>query len=242
VRNNAGKSEPGEPDDRRPSARSVGRPRRQPRTAEGDATDEILGVASRLFGELGISATSMARIATDAGLAQSSLYYYFHRKEEVLAAIVARANVVPLELVARIDAEGGDAAVRLYRFVRGDVAALCRLPFDINEVHRYSARDRDRFRQYWSERKTLRRRIAAIIRDGVLDKSLRDVEPTMAALTVMSNDEAVQNWFRLEPDRRRSIAAASAFVADLTVGGLLAHGVSIEGVRDEADRLDSRTY
>jgi AcrR family transcriptional regulator len=224
----------------RPSTRGVGRPRLQPRAVDGDPTDEILAVASRLFGESGIGGTSMARIAADAGLAQSSLYYYFHSKEEVLAAIVARANIVPLELAARIEAEGGAAAVRLYRFVRGDVQALCRLPFDINEVHRYSARDRERFAQYWSERRTLRRRITSIVRDGVNEKAFRPVDPATAALTVMSNDEAVQNWFRFEPDRRRSIAAAGSFVADLTVAGLLAEGVVLADVRDEADRLDCR--
>jgi TetR/AcrR family transcriptional regulator len=224
--------------DERPPARAVGRPRLQPRADDGDPSDEIVGVASRLFGESGIAATSMARIAAEAGLAQSSLYYYFHNKDEVLAAIVARANVVPLELVARIEDEGGPAAVRLYRFVRGDVQALCRMPFDINEVHRFSARDREHFAQYWAERRTLRRRIAGIVRDGMHEKTMREVDATMAALTVMSNDEAVQNWFRFEPDRRRSVAAASTFVADMTVGGLLAPGVGLDDVRDEALRMD----
>ena len=51
----------------------------------------------------------MARIASDAGLRQSSLYYYFHSKEEILAALVARANVVPLELIDQIETEGGRA-------------------------------------------------------------------------------------------------------------------------------------
>ena len=66
-------------------------------------------MAVRLFGELGIGGTSMARIATEAGLRQSSLYYYFHSKEEMLAALVARANVVPLEL---IDQHRGRRAAR----------------------------------------------------------------------------------------------------------------------------------
>ena len=44
--------------------------------------------------------TTMAQIASAAGLQQSSLYYYFRSKEEVLAALVAKANVVPLELGA----------------------------------------------------------------------------------------------------------------------------------------------
>ena len=42
-------------------------------------------------------------------------------------------------------------AAKLYRFVRGDVEALCALPFDINEIHRIAARERDRFAVYWRE-------------------------------------------------------------------------------------------
>ena len=218
--------------------RTIGRPRLQPRVANGDPTDEILAVAVRLFGELGIGDTSMARIATEAGLRQSSLYYYFHSKEEILAALVARANVVPLELIDQIETDGGAPAVRLYRFIRGDVIALCRLPFDINEVHRYAAREPDRFGDYWTERRTLRRRIAQIVREGMLDGSLRQVDASLTALTVMSNDEAVQNWYRVEPSRQRTPASAGTFVADLTVAGLLSTSRRLETVRHQADELD----
>ena len=72
------------------------------------------------------------------GSQQSSLYYYFRSKEDVLAAIVRKANVFPLELVSGCTPRRRAAAVRLHRFVAGDVAALCALPFDINEVHRYA--------------------------------------------------------------------------------------------------------
>ena len=222
--------------------RTIGRPRLQPRAANGDPTDEILGVAVRLFGELGIGDTSMARIASGAGLRQSSLYYYFHSKEEILAALVARANVVPLALIDQIERVGGAPAVRLYRFIRGDVIALCRLPFDINEVHRYAAREPERFGDYWAERRTLRRRIAHVVREGILEGSFRQVDASFTALTVMSNDEAVQNWYRVEPSRQRTPARAGEFVADLTVGGLLSATCRLDVVRRQADELDAADH
>src|SRR3954471_10265723 len=137
--------------------RRTGRPRRNRRPVLGDPTDEILGAAGRLFGELGVSGTTMSRLATESGLGQSSLYYYFRSRDDVVAALVARANVVPLALAERISAEQGSVASKLYRFVRGDVEALCALPFDINEIHRVAARDRDRFPKYWRERSRLER-------------------------------------------------------------------------------------
>ena len=178
--------------------------------------------------------TTMAQIAGAAGLQQSSLYYYFGSKEEILAAIVAEANVVPLELIRAIRAQPLAPAVRLWLFVAGDVMALCVLPFDINEVHRYAAHDRQRFAGYWKERRTLQHALAQIIREGMADGSLRDVNARFVALTLMSNDEAVQNWFRHDTRPLREPKAIGAAIADLAVGGLLARPGELDRVRQRA--------
>ena len=160
----------------------------------------------------------MSLIAAEAGLGASSLYYYFRGRDEIVAALVARANVVSLDLLEGITAVDGPAPSKLHRFVQGDIEALCALPFDINEVHRIAARDRARFAGYWSERSRMQRRLAALIRTGIDAKEFRAVDPSLTALTIMANDEGVQNWFRLGTRRRpRDIGRA---VADLTVRGL----------------------
>jgi TetR/AcrR family transcriptional regulator len=213
----------------------VGRPRRDGRTAVGDPTDEVLRAASELFGELGVGGTTMSRIATEAGLGASSLYYYFRSRDEIVAALVARANVVPLDLIERITKAEGSIASKLFRFVKGDVEALCALPFDINEVHRIAARDKVRFDDYWKERARLERKLAALLRTGSATGELRSVDEALVAVTIMSNDEGVQNWFRLGTRRRAGHVARS--VAELTVAGLLAEGVSLSNILKEVDRL-----
>jgi AcrR family transcriptional regulator len=222
------------------SAGRIGRPRLRPRGARaGDPSDDILAAASRLFGDRGVTATTMAQIAREAGLQQSSLYYYFRSKEEILATLVAKANVVPLELARRVRGEELPPAVRLYRFVRGDVVALCLLPFDINEVHRYAARDRERFATYWKERRTLQSALAAIVQEGVADGSLRAVPARLAALTLMSNDEAVQNWFRHDTRPLRDPAAIGAAIAELSVAGLLVDPGTVTALAEQAGPLDA---
>lgn len=47
---------------------------------------------------------------------------------------------MPLELIEHIIADCGYVASKLYRFLCGDVQALCALPFDINEIHRVAMR------------------------------------------------------------------------------------------------------
>jgi AcrR family transcriptional regulator len=173
-----------------------------------------------LFGELGLEGTTMSRLAAEVGLGQSSLYYYFCNRDEVVAALVARANVVSLDLVAAVAASNASAPDKLYEFVRGDVEALCALPFDINEVHRIAARDRERFATYWRERDRLAGRLRAIIRAGVAAAELRPVEPGLMALTIMANDEGVQNWYRGGTSRHPAHIACE--LAELTVRGLLA--------------------
>jgi TetR/AcrR family transcriptional regulator len=198
----------------------------------GDPTDEILAVAGHLFGELGVASTSMSRLAAEVGLKQSSLYYYFSRKEEVVAALVARANVIPLVLLRRVAAAGGPPAVQLYRFVVGDVQALCALPFDINEVHRIAARDPEEFAGYWRERASLERQLAHIVKQGSADGTLRTVDPRLTALTLMANDEGVQNWFRVASHYAPS--AIGTALADVCIGGLLVRSGGIERTRRAA--------
>jgi len=227
-----------EPSGTEPGPRRTGRPRADARAVVGDPTEEILAAAGRLIGEFGIGGTPLSRIAAEAGLKQSSLYYYFRRKEEIVAALVARANVVPLEAAHRITGDGGPAPVQLHRFVRADTVALCALPFDINEVHRIAARDPAEFAPYWKERDELERLLARIVRRGIAEGDLRKVDPRLTALTILSNDEGVQNWFRL--GRRWSPDAAGSALADLVVGGLLVDPSHLALVAKGAAELDGR--
>jgi TetR/AcrR family transcriptional regulator len=216
--------------------RRTGRPRAAGRAAAGEPTDEILAAASRLFGRYGVEGTAMSRVAAEVGLQQSSLYYYFRRKEQLVAELVARANVVPLQVVRRISQQGGPPPAQLYRFVRDDVVALCGLPFDINEVHRIAARDADGFADYWKERAAMERLLGRMVRQGIDDGSLRPVDPRLTTLTLMANDEGVQNWYRR--GSRWKPAAIGRSMADLAVGGLLARPDRLDEVRRAAGRLD----
>lgn len=226
------------PADRAITPRRAGRPRADARPVTGDPTDEILAAASKLIGELGVGGTPMSRIASEVGLKQSSLYYYFRRKEEIVAALVARANVVPLELIRTITSQGGSPAAQLYRYVRADVVALCALPFDINDIHRIAARDPQEFDSYWKERATLERQLARTVRAGIASGQLRTVDARLTALTILGNDEGVQNWFRT--GTRYKAANVGSNLADLVVAGLLTNPSTLDEVRAEADALEQQ--
>ncbi|HET6951217.1 MAG TPA: TetR/AcrR family transcriptional regulator [Acidimicrobiales bacterium] len=230
---------------RPPARRRVGRPRANPTPGDLSPRDEILAAATRLFAERGVGDVTMSEIAGRAGLRQASLYYWFRRKEEILAEIVDQVNRVPLEFVLKLEDEAGDPAVQLWRLVRFDVAALCGFPFDINEVHRLSHRVPDAFEVYWQERQALNDAVERLIARGVACGVFRPVDARLAALVVLSDDEGLQNWHRPidgrrlagPPDGDYPVAVIADFVADLTLRGLLAVPDDLARVRAEAADL-----
>ncbi len=222
--------------------RRVGRPRANPTAGDLAPRDEILAAATRLFAEHGVADVTMSEIASRAGLRQASLYYWFRRKEEILAEIVEQVNRVPLDFVLKLEEEAGDPAVQLWRLVQFDVGALCSFPFDINEVHRLSRRAPDAFEVYWGERQALNDAVERLIARGVECGTFRPVDARLAALVVLSDDEGLQNWHRPidgrrlggRPDGDYAVDEIATFVADLTLRGLLAEPDDLDRVRRAA--------
>lgn len=228
--------------------RGAGRPRSRPRPSVRDPRDEIIAVASNLFARKGVAATKMSEIAEGAGLQQSSIYYYFRNKEEVLQEIVATVNRVPLAFLARVNAEGGSAGVRLFRLVRFDTRTLCDFPYDINEIHRISAQEPQTFSSYWAERQALNDGVEQVVAEGVASGELLEVDPRLAALTLLANDEGVQNWYRPVGDRRLrgregdgdySPAEIATYLATSALRGLLKERRRLATIVRRADQLDT---
>lgn len=61
-------------------------------------------MASELFITQGYEATSLRQIADRLGFTKAALYYHFQSKDEILAALIAPADEIVHELVARLEA------------------------------------------------------------------------------------------------------------------------------------------
>lgn len=208
-----------------------------------------MAVGARLFRAQGFAQTTMRQIASEAGLRQSSVYYYFSSKEAVLEALVSGANRLSLDRLARIEADGGSAAVQLHRLLRFDARLLCELPYDINEVLRLSALQEDHLAGYWDDRQALNDGVERLVQRGMDAGDLVETDARLVALTLLSNDEAVQNWYRpmgahhLAGDKadggRYTPAEIGDFLADLALSGLLRDRRSLPGVRRRAQEADA---
>lgn len=86
--------------------------------------ETLLSVAVTVFTERGYDGTSMADLATAAGLSKSSIYHHVQGKEELLALALDRALDALFAVLAHPAATTGPAVDRLTQVVRGTVNAL----------------------------------------------------------------------------------------------------------------------
>jgi TetR/AcrR family transcriptional regulator len=229
--------------------RRVGRPRKQAiSSSDAEPREHILKMAARLFSEKGIGEVSMLEIAQHSGLVQSSLYYWFRRKELIVAELLQQINRMPLAYAKELEQTGAAADLQLYRLVRFDVRNVCDFPLEITEVHRFGRRERSAFETYWRERRELTATLAALIDKGVEQRVFRAVDAHLCALTIIAQDESVQNWFRRDPRARSRTAAAhedpqigrftpdavAEFVATQTVASLIATPARIAQLQKRA--------
>jgi TetR/AcrR family transcriptional regulator len=229
--------------------RRVGRPRKQAQATPGeDLREQIVAAAAELFRSRGIAQVSMQEIAHSVGLGTSSLYYWFRRKELIVAELVQRVNRLPIEHARTLSRAQVPLPMdaQLFALVRFDVLLICEFPLEISEVHRFSERDPDAFATYWQERAELVRAFARIVKSGSKAGLFRPVNPELCAHTIIAQDESVQNWRRKSlggPTRSATELAVSAeaiaeHVASQTVGGLLMDNDAIERIKRRAAALN----
>lgn len=96
-------------------ARSGGRPNAGTKgVPRADREEQILQVASQVFGTDGYAATSVAAVAERAGISKPLIYNYFGSKEGLFTACLHRSGAIlaeEMERIARGDAVGLERAL-----------------------------------------------------------------------------------------------------------------------------------
>lgn len=229
--------------------RRIGRPRKRLTASFArEPREEILTVAADLFAERGIGEVSMMEIAEVVGLGQSSLYYWFKRKELILAELLNQVNRLPLAFAKQLASRHEGAELQLYRLIRFDVHTVCTFPLEITEIHRFSQRDPAAFETYWIERAELIHAVERLVERGIAEGAFSKVDAYLTAVTIISQDESIQNWYPrpMQPahsvhpkiDRARSYEpnVIAEFVATRTIAGLLTKTSRLETLKKQAQK------
>jgi AcrR family transcriptional regulator len=220
---------------------SIGRPRNK--TVSAPTTPPRAGIvnaATKLFSEKGYAQTTMSDIARASGLQQSSLYYWFRNKEQLLGETLL-VNRAPLKFIADVGAGSGSPAVKLYRLLRFDTMQLALSPIDFNEIQRIAHDQRTEFHQFWTDYERLKDWVVDLIGAAISEGKFIDCDRQETAGLLLNFDEGAQKRTRLHTDQGDRVEEAIRVgeqVAIIAVRGLLKRPSEITRITAQAGQFD----
>ncbi|RCK71335.1 TetR/AcrR family transcriptional regulator [Desertihabitans brevis] len=205
-----------------------GRPRRSGVVSSGPR-EEILTVAAALFAEKGFSATRMSEIAEASGLRQSSIYYWFSSKDQLLRAIMEQ-NRVSLSAARVLVDRAEPAAARLYVVLYHDVVQMCLAPLNFYALEQTAHEQPEEFADFGLDYAELVRLLRDVVAQGVAAGEFVDVDEEDVVRTALSLTEGTQHRFHAGRGDVADVARRADAAATMAVSSLLREPGSLPAV------------
>ena len=204
---------------RQPAGRSARRSggERKPRE---ERWAELIEVATQVFYEKGYDGASLQDIADRLGMLKGSLYYYIQSKEDLLFEVISAVHKQGLAVIRSRAAAPGDPLQRLAHVIVGHVEHTCRnLVATAVFLHELSALPPERRVEVLGSEHAyqgvFRHLIELAQKDGL---ARADLDPRLAALSVLGSTNWVYRWFR--PGGEFSAEQIAAELADMAIRGI----------------------
>jgi AcrR family transcriptional regulator len=157
---------------------AVTRPPSKTDARRTDTRERILYQASNLFAAMGYHATTTREIARAVGIRQPSLFHHFASKREIMQALLTY-DLDAFSFVEALAEEEGPASVRLYRYLRDDVALVSQSPYNLSGLYTDEVMSDPDFAP-WSRRSDqITAAIERIVRDGVDSREFVPMDPVL---------------------------------------------------------------
>ena len=163
----------------------------------GTKKDVITKKASRLFKEKGFSATSMRDLAEAIGIEAPSLYNHISSKSEILQEICYKvANLFTSHLN---EVETG--CIPVLKKIEQIIRFHIRMMLDEYESvyisdHEWKHLKEPYLSNFKNQRRNYRARLATLILEGIEKKEIKDIDPYVAVLTMLSAIGGIEMWHR----------------------------------------------
>jgi AcrR family transcriptional regulator len=164
----------------------------------------ILEKASKLFREKGFGAASMRDLAEHVGVEAASLYNHIQSKSEILQAIcfkVANEFISHLEIV---EASNQTTLKKMETIIRLHIRMMLdQYEYVYISDHEWRHLPEPYLSNFLNQRRSYRKRLADIIEQGIQKEEMKNIEPYVAVLTILSAVSGIDSWQR----SRKSISA-----------------------------------
>lgn len=162
----------------------------------------------------------MTEIAEAAGLQQSSIYYWFGSKEEILRAIMEQ-NRESLSAARALAPRSEPAAARLYIVLYQDVLQMCSAPLNFYELQDAAMAQPEVFADFQPDYAELFSLIRQLFVNGVQRGELRASDPDRFTRTALSLNEGSQHHYHLAQMGTGDISEVAHDAARMAVCSIL---------------------
>ncbi len=159
--------------------------------------DVIVSKAATLFREKGYKAASMRDLAEAVGVEAASLYNHIKSKSELLHELVfSVANKFVLKL-DDIESESISSLDKMEKILRFHISEM------INHYEEVYVSDREwkhlsdpYLSNYQNQRRVYRKRLAAIIEEGIRNKEIKAIDAPTVVLIFLHAVSGIESWHR----------------------------------------------
>ncbi|MFC4231767.1 TetR/AcrR family transcriptional regulator [Parasediminibacterium paludis] len=157
----------------------------------------IITSAAALFKEKGFKAASMRELADVVGVEAASLYNHIHSKSELLHIICFEVANRYMQTMDQIEAEPTNSIQKIETLLRFLITGMV-LHYD--EVYvsdrEWKHLSEPYLSNFQSQRRTFRKRFAAIIEQGIAKKEIKKIDAPTAVLILLHAVSGIESWHR----------------------------------------------
>jgi TetR/AcrR family transcriptional regulator, cholesterol catabolism regulator len=166
--------------------------------------DIIIEKASKLFREKGFSAASMRDLAENVGVEAASLYNHIQSKSDILQAICFKVANDFLSHLEAVQSSHESTLKKLERIIRFHIHMMMeQYEFVYISDHEWRHLPEPYLSNFLNQRRNYRRSLSDLIADGIKCGEMKEIEPYVAVLTLLSAISGIESWHR----SRKTIAA-----------------------------------
>ena len=157
----------------------------------------ILRKAAAMFREKGFAATSMRDLAETVGIEAASLYNHIRSKNEMLEAICFDVANRFTENMDSLETSSQKSIIKVETLLRFHIQQM------INNYEEVYVSDREwrhldepYLSNFQNQRRSYRKRFAAIIEEGIKKNEIRKIDAPTAVLIVLHAVSGIESWHR----------------------------------------------
>ena len=159
--------------------------------------DVIVSKAATLFREKGYKAASMRDLAEAVGVEAASLYNHIKSKSELLHELVFNVANRFVMKIDEIESENISALKKMEKILRFHISEM------INHYEEVYVSDREwkhlsdpYLSNYQNQRRVYRKRLAAIIEEGIRNKEIKLIDAPTVVLIFLHAVSGIESWHR----------------------------------------------